>query len=136
MKRIGIIGAGTMGIDVTIDALFHEFQVVLVDINNTALKSAKKKIVRTLRMGTMISQKFGNYSKDYVNEHLVITQNIDDVKKCNVIVKNLRKRKRFIVGLTKFVLRIRCLFAILLVYLLPALLRMLKTQRELSVSIL
>ncbi len=89
MKKLGIIGAGTMGTDVSIDALFHGFQVMLVDISNIALKNAQKKVRRTLRMGSVISPDYSNYTMDYVNDHLIVTENIADVKYCDVIVENV-----------------------------------------------
>ena len=92
MGRIGVIGAGTMGTDIAIDALFHHCEVVLIDINSDALKSAQKKIGRTLRMGSMIKPEFSNYSMDYIKEHLVISDDIKLVKDCEIVVENVSEQ--------------------------------------------
>lgn len=89
MKELGVIGAGTMGIDVTIDALFHDFNVILVDVDESALKNAKKKISRTMRMGPMLGLNYKNYSQEQIDEHLTLTNDISDVKDCGVIVENI-----------------------------------------------
>ncbi len=92
MEKIGIIGAGTMGTDIAIDALFHQCEVVLIDINSDALKSSHKKIGRTLRMGSMIKPGFSNYSMDYIKEHLEISEDISRVKDCDIIVENVSEQ--------------------------------------------
>ena len=41
MNKIGVIGAGTMGVGVTQDFVQHDSLVVLVDINDEILNKAK-----------------------------------------------------------------------------------------------
>lgn len=89
MRELGVIGAGTMGIDVTIDALFHGFNVHLIDIDENALKNAKKKISRTMRMGLMLGLNYKNYSQEQINEQLTLSSDISDVKDCEAIVENI-----------------------------------------------
>lgn len=53
MKKLGIIGAGTMGTDGATDALFHGFQVVLVDI-----RALLKKMVDASLLGKKAARAF------------------------------------------------------------------------------
>lgn len=92
MKKVGIIGAGTMGTDVAIDALFHQFQVILIDNNNESLKRSQKKISRTLRMGSMIRADLSNYSVDYIKDHLLLSEDISMVKECDIIIENVSEQ--------------------------------------------
>lgn len=89
MKGLGVIGAGTMGIDVTIDALFHGFKVLLIDVDENTLKNAKKKISRTMRMGSMLGLDYKNYSQEQIDEQLILSSDISNVKDCDVIVENI-----------------------------------------------
>ncbi|MBA2213312.1 3-hydroxyacyl-CoA dehydrogenase family protein [Sellimonas intestinalis] len=89
MKELGVIGAGTMGIDVTIDALFHGFKVLLIDVDENTLKNAKKKISRTMRMGSMLGLDYKNYSQEQIDEQLILSSDISNVKDCDVIVENI-----------------------------------------------
>ena len=89
MNALGIIGAGTMGIDVAIDALFHDFNVTLIDIDEKALKNAKKKISRTMRMGSMLGLNYSNYSQEQIDDKLTLSTDIKDVRDCEAIVENI-----------------------------------------------
>lgn len=89
MNALGIIGAGTMGIDVAIDALFHDFNVTLIDIDEKALKNAKKKISRTMRMGSMLGLNYSNYSQEQIDDKLTLSTDINDVRDCEAIVENI-----------------------------------------------
>lgn len=91
MKELGVIGAGTMGVDVAIDALFHGFNVKLIDVNEGALKKAKKIISRTMRMGSMLGLNYPNYSQEQIDERLLLSTDINDVKECEAIVENVNE---------------------------------------------
>ena len=58
-KRIGVIGAGVMGIGLAQNLAQTNHQVVLVDVTTSALEQAKTKIQQNVRFAKLLNAKAG-----------------------------------------------------------------------------
>ncbi|MCP4158370.1 MAG: 3-hydroxyacyl-CoA dehydrogenase family protein [bacterium] len=53
-KKIGVIGAGTMGIGITVDLVFHGIHSLLVDNSPQQLEKAKEEITKQFRFAPLL----------------------------------------------------------------------------------
>lgn len=88
-KKIGIIGAGTMGIGSTVDLLFRDKRVVLVDVSTQALQKAETEIVRMLRFAPLINKDLSKKDPSIVKQQVQFTTSLEAVADCDYIVENV-----------------------------------------------
>lgn len=66
IQQIGVIGAGTMGTDISVDLLLHGKKVVLVDVTEEKLQTATNEIIKILRFARLIDTGFTPFTADKV----------------------------------------------------------------------
>lgn len=88
-KIVGIIGAGTMGIDVAIDLLLHGIDVVLVEINKERLDSAENRIKEGIRFAPMYNKALPRIRYEQIRDKIVYTDQIERVNQCDFIIENV-----------------------------------------------
>jgi len=88
-KSIGIIGAGTMGIGMSVDLLFNEKSVVLVDISEEALEKAREEIVKMVRFAPLLNKGLPKIDPKLVADRVKFTTELQDVSDCDYIVENV-----------------------------------------------
>ncbi|MBL3658737.1 3-hydroxyacyl-CoA dehydrogenase family protein [Fulvivirga sediminis] len=94
VKTIGVIGAGNIGLGVVCDLLFHGFDVVLVDNNDSALKKAAQEIFQTLRFAPIIDKRLNAISdENEIAARLNITSDLEEVKDCDFIIENITEKR-------------------------------------------
>lgn len=79
IKNIAVVGAGTMGSGIALAAALKNFPVVLCDINETVLDSARKGIEKNLQF-LLDKQKITAAIKETVFNSILFTGNISDCK--------------------------------------------------------
>jgi len=87
-KVIGVIGAGTMGVDVSIDLLLHKYEVVLLDINMDILQQAKIKMKNTIRYSSLLMPALKEIDLNDCDKKVIYTTDINDMEKCDFIIEN------------------------------------------------
>lgn len=88
-KNIGVIGAGTMGIDICIDLIFHDISSVLVDISDEVLEKAKAEITKMIRFAPLLDSSLPRLNPDEALAKVKFTTNLTDVALCDFIVENV-----------------------------------------------
>ncbi|TKI55063.1 3-hydroxybutyryl-CoA dehydrogenase [Brevibacillus antibioticus] len=88
-QKIGIIGAGTMGIGMVVDLSLHGIESVLVDMDERALEKAKKEILQTIRFAPMIKKCVPRLTQEEVLTKVTFKTSIEDVSSCDYIVENV-----------------------------------------------
>ncbi len=91
-KKIGVIGAGTMGIGVTVDLVLHDIEVVLVDISFDILEKAKSEILNTTRFAPLLNKTAPKMSMEGVLEKIHFTTQINNVNDCEFIIENVSEK--------------------------------------------
>ncbi|MEU4768079.1 3-hydroxyacyl-CoA dehydrogenase NAD-binding domain-containing protein [Actinosynnema sp. NPDC023794] len=89
MKRIGVAGAGTMGIGVS--QLFAEagHEVVLVDVAEEVLDRARREIARTVRLGPLIRPGAKHHAPDDVLDRITFTTALGELAPVDYVVENV-----------------------------------------------
>ena len=88
-KKIGVIGAGTMGIGVTVDLVLHSLQTVLVDLSETVLEKAREEITKDVRFAPLIQKGVPKVAVKEAIEKIVFTTDINLLADCDFIVENV-----------------------------------------------
>ncbi|BCJ96184.1 3-hydroxybutyryl-CoA dehydrogenase [Anaerocolumna cellulosilytica] len=91
-NKIGIIGAGTMGIGIAADLLFHEMDCILVDSSPEALERAKTEIIRIIRFGPLANASLPKLNVDDVVSRITFTNKIEDVSIAEFIIENVPEK--------------------------------------------
>ncbi len=89
IKKVGIIGAGTMGVGISSDLLLHNFEVVLVDIKQSILENAKEEIFKNIRFAPLLKKNLLPIKLEDATSRLTLTASIEDVKDCDFIIENV-----------------------------------------------
>jgi len=76
-KKIGVVGAGTMGSGIALSAAQNDFDVVLFDSNAAVLENAKKSIEGNLQF-LLTKQKISEAEKDVIYKRIIFTSSIED----------------------------------------------------------
>ncbi|MCK4260521.1 MAG: 3-hydroxyacyl-CoA dehydrogenase family protein [Halanaerobiales bacterium] len=91
-KRVGVIGAGTMGKGVAIDLILHGIKAVLVDVDQEILEQAKDDIIEKTRLAPLLQKSAPRLSKEEILNYLTLTTNIEDVEDCDFIIENVTEK--------------------------------------------
>lgn len=93
-RNIGVIGAGTMGISITVDFLLRGLEIVLVDMSEKALEKAKEEIVKGIRFAPLVSKMGRGIDIESIMKKVTFTTHLENIKNCNFIVENITENKQ------------------------------------------
>lgn len=88
-KQIGVIGAGTMGVGVTVDLVFHGIHSVLVDISAECLEKAKSEMIKQIRFAPLLYKEAPKMQVEDALKQVTFTTQLEDVRECEYIVENV-----------------------------------------------
>jgi len=88
-KKVGVIGAGTMGTGVTVDLVLHDIQTVLVDLSQEILDAARQEISQSVRFAPMIQKGIPKVPVKEALAKITFTTDINAVADCDYIVENV-----------------------------------------------
>jgi 3-hydroxybutyryl-CoA dehydrogenase len=88
-KKVGVIGAGTMGAGVTVDLVLHGIYTVLVDISENALEKAKADITKSIRFAPLVHKGAPKVPVKEAIERITFTTDLSQVADCDAVVENV-----------------------------------------------
>jgi 3-hydroxybutyryl-CoA dehydrogenase len=88
-QRIGVLGAGNIGIGVVTDLVLHGISAVVVDISEGILKRAQTEVLNNVRVAPMFSKTLPRITKDEALQRMVLTTDLKDVASCDFIIENV-----------------------------------------------
>jgi len=88
-KNVGVIGAGVMGVGVTVDLVFHGIQSVLVDISTECLEKARAEIIKDIRFAPLLYKGAPKMQLEDALKMITFTTRLEDVRDCEYIVENV-----------------------------------------------
>ncbi|HEY3685971.1 MAG TPA: 3-hydroxyacyl-CoA dehydrogenase NAD-binding domain-containing protein [Streptosporangiaceae bacterium] len=92
MKRVGVVGAGTMGIGVSEVFAARAYDVVLVDVADRALERARSEIARNARMMPLLRPGIPHPEPDEVVGRVRFTTDLTELKTAGYVVENVTER--------------------------------------------
>jgi len=115
MQKIGVVGAGTMGIGISQSLAQAGLEVVLVDISDDILARSKVEIRKNIRFSALFKKGQASESADAVLERIIFTtdyQLLDDV---DFLVENVTEKyeiKQSVYGIIDQICPEHCVFAV------------------------
>jgi len=89
LKRIGVLGAGNIGIGVVTDLVLHGLSAVVVDVSDELLECAQAKVLNNVRTAPLLSKSLPRVTRDEAVQRMVWTTRLEDVASCDFIVENV-----------------------------------------------
>ena len=89
LKRIGVLGAGNIGIGVVTDVVLHGLSAVVVDVSDEILDCAQVKVLNNVRTAPLLSKSLPRVTRDDAMQRMVWTTRLEDVATCDFIVENV-----------------------------------------------
>lgn len=93
-ENIGIIGAGTMGIGITVDFVIRGIKVVLIDVSQEILEKAKAEIIKELRFMPLLKKDTKFIDSEEAIKLITFSIDLQTVKDCDFIIENVTENRR------------------------------------------
>jgi len=88
-KRIGVLGAGNIGVGVVTDLVLHGLSTVVVDLSDEILESAQAAILSNVRCVPLLSKTLPRITRDEALRCMVLTTKLQDVASCDFVIENV-----------------------------------------------
>lgn len=89
MKKIAVIGAGVMGIDVAITLAAHGYDVILKDNNQEVIDNAYKVMRQKLRSYKFMSEEVGQWNYEEIKSKIVLSNNCELFNYVDFVIENI-----------------------------------------------
>ncbi|MCI0729740.1 MAG: 3-hydroxyacyl-CoA dehydrogenase family protein [Chloroflexi bacterium] len=89
MERVGVIGAGVMGIGVAQNLVQTDHYVVLIDLSNEILERAKAEINKNLRFARLFDKSASQASPAEAMERITFTADYSPLHDVDLVVENV-----------------------------------------------
>ena len=87
--RIGVVGAGNIGVGVVTDLVLHGMRAVVVDVSREALARAEQAVLKNVRCAPLLSKKLPRVTKDEARERISLTTELEALARCDFVVENV-----------------------------------------------
>src|SRR3972149_2036024 len=88
-KKIGVLGAGNIGIGVVTDLVRHGISAVVVDVSDEVLHRAQAEVLKNVRFAPLLAKSLPRVTKDEAVARMVLTTDIRDAASCEFIIENV-----------------------------------------------
>jgi 3-hydroxybutyryl-CoA dehydrogenase len=88
-RKIGVIGAGNIGVGVVTDLVLHGLPAVVVDVSDEILARARAEILNNVRVVPLLSKKLPRITTDEALQRMVMTTRLEDAASCDFIIENV-----------------------------------------------
>lgn len=88
-QKIGVLGAGNIGIGVVTDLVLHGISAVVVDVSDAILERAHAEVLNNVRFVPLLSKTLPQITKDEARQRMVLTTDLKQVASCDFIIENV-----------------------------------------------
>jgi len=88
-KRIGVLGAGNIGVGVVTDLVLHGLCTVVVDVSDEILASAQAAVLNNVRCVPLLSKTLPRITRDEALRRMVLTTRLQDIESCDFVIENV-----------------------------------------------
>jgi 3-hydroxybutyryl-CoA dehydrogenase len=89
LEKVGVLGAGNIGIGVVTDLVLHGLNVVVADISKEQLRRAEAEVLKNIRFAPLLLKSAPRLTKEEALKRMVFTEDINDVATCDFVIENV-----------------------------------------------
>jgi 3-hydroxybutyryl-CoA dehydrogenase len=89
LTRVGVVGAGNIGIGVVTDLVLHGIDAVVVDVSEQTLRRAQTEVLNNIRAVPLLSKTLPRVTKQEALQRMVLTTDLEDLASCDFIIENV-----------------------------------------------
>src|SRR5436190_14662521 len=88
-KKVGILGAGNIGVGAVTDLVLHGLSAVVVDISEEILQRAQVEVLKNIRVVPLLSKTLPRITKEVAVARMVLTTDIRELASCDFVIENV-----------------------------------------------
>jgi len=88
-RKIGVLGAGNIGVGVVTDLVLHGISAVVVDVSDEILRRAQAEVLKNVRFAPLLAKKLPRVTKEEAVARMVLTTDLRDAASCDFIIENV-----------------------------------------------
>jgi 3-hydroxybutyryl-CoA dehydrogenase len=89
LQRVGVLGAGNIGVGVVTDLVLHGIPTVVVDVKDGILERAQSAVLQNIRFAPLLSKTLPHASKDEALQRMTLTTDLQGLASCDFIIENV-----------------------------------------------
>ena len=89
LEKVGVLGAGNIGIGVVTDLVLNGLNAVVVDISKEQLRRAEAEVLKNIRFAPLLLKSAPRFTKEEALKSMVFTEDINDVATCDFVIENV-----------------------------------------------
>lgn len=88
-RKVGVLGAGSIGIGVVTDLVLHGISAVIVDISEGILERAQADVLKNIRVAPMFSKTLPRITKEEAVARMIPTTDLRGLATCDFVIENV-----------------------------------------------
>jgi len=88
-RKVGILGAGSIGVGAVTDLVLHDISAVVVDISEEILQRAQVEVLKNIRVVPLLSKTLPRITKEVAVARMVLTTDIRELASCDFVIENV-----------------------------------------------
>jgi len=89
INKVGVVGAGTIGVGVVTDLVLHGLSAVVVDVSPEILQRARSEVLQNVRVAPLLSKTLPRVTRDEAAQRMFLTTRLEDVAPCDFVIENV-----------------------------------------------
>lgn len=89
IKKVGVLGAGNIGIGAVTDLILHGISAVAVNVSDEVLQRAQEAVLSNVRFAPMLQKTLPKISKQEALGRLHLTTDMEDLASCDFVIENV-----------------------------------------------
>ena len=87
--KVGVVGAGNIGVGVVTDLVLHGLSAVAVDISEEILQRAQADVLKNIRVVPLLSKTLPRITKEEAIARMLLTTDLRDLASCDFVIENV-----------------------------------------------
>ena len=87
--KVGVVGAGNIGVGVVTDLVLHGLSAVAVDISEEILQRAQADVLKNIRVVPLLSKTLPRITKEEAIARMLLTTDLRDLATCDFVIENV-----------------------------------------------
>jgi 3-hydroxybutyryl-CoA dehydrogenase len=87
--KVGVLGAGNIGVGVVTDLVLHGISTVVVDLSEDILQRAQADVLKNIRVVPLLSKTLPRITKEEAVTRMALTTELRDLAHCDFVIENV-----------------------------------------------